>query len=760
MSRDDPEGGRSLITNPDDDAFSTLMSFKQSRAAGRTSPVQAAETQQARIHESEKFRARFRREARWTLDPTSRRMARWDIVTSVALVFTATVTPFEVCVLPAVPLKEMITDPLSWLNRFVDLIFLTDVIIQSMMRYEENGVTVYDSRKIFMHYARSWMAVDILTAIPVDMLTAVWDEANGWVAEDGSGEENPNAGTGSSAFELVRMIRLVKLGRIIRASRNFRRWQAYLGLSFSFIALIKFAILTTMMAHWLACMWILVGRSQIHTLSHGVQSAYHDDPHAAFGSNWVTKARLNDATPRQLYSVALYIALSNIFSGSSGNIVPASPLEYNMQTVMMLVGSAVWAYVITSGCGILATLDPYGVMYRHQMDELNYFAKDKNLPKEMLWKLREFLTQTQEVQRQARYDLLLDNMSERLKADAALCWARSSLMKVHYFSSGTEDGFLASAALSLKLRVFCRSEQIPVSSLLIIDRGIAARKGRIHLKGSCLGEDMILSSDRFRDLLPGIALTFVVQTALIEKRTLAELLEGFPLARKRIRWAAVRVALYRSVVSISHAAIMAKQNSGDQLDMIEAFSKCLEDQSKAYPALQEPTRRVLAKTINALSDRVEEIHLSTQAQLAGVSASVQDSVAGQERLGNQVARLLAKLDGDGSNSGNGGSSFSKVHGGDGDGSVGGGRSGSPGRPPSRKHRHRSSSRSVGIAVAMATNGAAKNGDHGRSNGHGRSGEHGRSASHLSLEERLEERDERRRSAGFAPGVASSAALQA
>jgi len=499
MSRDDPEGGRSLITNPDDDAFSTLMSFKQSRAAGRTSPVQAAETQQARIHESEKFRARFRREARWTLDPTSRRMARWDIVTSVALVFTATVTPFEVCVLPAVPLKEMITDPLSWLNRFVDLIFLTDVIIQSMMRYEENGVTVYDSRKIFMHYARSWMAVDILTAIPVDMLTAVWDEANGWVAEDGSGEENPNAGTGSSAFELVRMIRLVKLGRIIRASRNFRRWQAYLGLSFSFIALIKFAILTTMMAHWLACMWILVGRSQIHTLSHGVQSAYHDDPHAAFGSNWVTKARLNDATPRQLYSVALYIALSNIFSGSSGNIVPASPLEYNMQTVMMLVGSAVWAYVITSGCGILATLDPYGVMYRHQMDELNYFAKDKNLPKEMLWKLREFLTQTQEVQRQARYDLLLDNMSERLKADAALCWARSSLMKVHYFSSGTEDGFLASAALSLKLRVFCRSEQIPVSSLLIIDRGIAARKGRIHLKGSCLGEDMILSSDRFRD---------------------------------------------------------------------------------------------------------------------------------------------------------------------------------------------------------------------------------------------------------------------
>ena len=149
------------------------------------------------------------------------------------------------------------------------------------------------------------------------------------------------------------------------------------------------------------------------------------------------------------------------------------------------------------------------------MDELNFFARDKRLPKEMTVKLRDFFSQTQHVYRQTKYDVLLDQMSERLKAGAALCWAKASLDRVEYFVSTPrhpiEDEFLASAALSLRTRVFCRSEYISVESLIVIERGIAAKNGRIKIKGGVLGEDMVLSQDTFRDLDPGVALTFVVQ---------------------------------------------------------------------------------------------------------------------------------------------------------------------------------------------------------------------------------------------------------
>ena len=276
------------------------------------------------------------------------------------------------------------------------------------------GSWVYDNQKIFRRYARSWMLVDLITAFPIDLVTmsAPQDEAP------------------PEALQLVRMIRLVKLGRVIRASRIFKRWESYLGWSFSMIALAQFFLLVSFLAHWFSCLWILVGRNSIGMLADGVNGADWTSDHAAFGRSWLARANLEDATPGQLYGVALYVALACIFSGSGGSIVPASPLEYYVQAFMMMLGSAVWAYVVANGVSILSTLNPHKVHYRNQMDQLNFFADDKKLPKEMLVRLRDFFGQTQHVHRQSRYDELLDSMSARLKADAALCWAKNTLMRV------------------------------------------------------------------------------------------------------------------------------------------------------------------------------------------------------------------------------------------------------------------------------------------------------------------------------------------
>ena len=46
---------------------------------------------------------------------------------------------------------------------------------------------------------------------------------------------------------------------------------------------------------------------------------------------------------------------------------------------MMVLGSSIWAYIIGSACGIIATLNPHLIEYRQTMDELNYFCKDRKL---------------------------------------------------------------------------------------------------------------------------------------------------------------------------------------------------------------------------------------------------------------------------------------------------------------------------------------------------------------------------------------------
>jgi hypothetical protein len=302
----------------------------------------------------------------------------------------------------------------------------------------------------------------------------------------------------------------------------------------------------------------------------------------------------------------------------------------------------VWAYVISSGCGIIATLNPNGVQYRHTMDELNFFARDKRLPKEMTVKLRDFLSQTQSVHRMAKYEILLDKLSSRLKADAALCWARATLDRVPYFVGppGTiEDAFLASAALTLRTKVFCRSEYISVEVLTIIERGIAAKHGRIKTKGGVLGEDMVLSSDTFRDLEPAVALTFVVQVATVEKRHLEELCREFPLARKKIRMATFRIAFCRAMVALARECHRQYEARGYRMDMIEALDAVREERVKAQMTkLVEPTKRVLANTLQARGERVQTTHEQTQAALEKMQENVDEQV---RQLREDV---VAKLD--------------------------------------------------------------------------------------------------------------------
>ena len=78
----------------------------------------------------------------------------------------------------------------------------------------------------------------------------------------------------------------------------------------------QFVVLVTAMAHWLACMWVLIGRMGPKR----PEGAAELDPHMAFGYNWIDKAGMLEATPIQLYGVGLYTAFTLLFSGSGGTV--------------------------------------------------------------------------------------------------------------------------------------------------------------------------------------------------------------------------------------------------------------------------------------------------------------------------------------------------------------------------------------------------------------------------------------------------------
>ena len=85
--------------------------------------------------ESAQIRRRLKTISRSTIDPRSRFIRMWDVVTMLALVFTAFVTPFHVAFIRFSP--DVASSPIDFtLNRIIDLIFFIDIIINFFLPYQ------------------------------------------------------------------------------------------------------------------------------------------------------------------------------------------------------------------------------------------------------------------------------------------------------------------------------------------------------------------------------------------------------------------------------------------------------------------------------------------------------------------------------------------------------------------------------------------------------------------------------------------------
>lgn len=199
------------------------------KAASRTRPDSSAET--LAVYSVAKLRAK----RWWVIDPRkSRWMSTWDAVTTVALLYTAVVTPFEVAFLTAPQTwEEALHDGLFMINRVVDLVFVLDFMLQFAVMYKVEdavrGVKWVDDPKLIAHnYVHSWFLVDIFSTLP-----SLCDFVPLMMAGDGTGGDG---GTDLMIarlknFRVVRCVRLVRLMRLLRASRMFKRWETRIAIN-------------------------------------------------------------------------------------------------------------------------------------------------------------------------------------------------------------------------------------------------------------------------------------------------------------------------------------------------------------------------------------------------------------------------------------------------------------------------------------------------------------------------------------------------
>lgn len=103
--------------------------------------------------------------------------AVWDWLILILVIYTAIFTPYVAAFLlndkngTVKDAKNRYKDPLTIIDLIVDIMFIIDILINFRTTYvNKNDEVVSHPGKIAVHYFKGWFLIDVVAAIPFDLL--------------------------------------------------------------------------------------------------------------------------------------------------------------------------------------------------------------------------------------------------------------------------------------------------------------------------------------------------------------------------------------------------------------------------------------------------------------------------------------------------------------------------------------------------------------------------------------------------------------
>jgi hypothetical protein len=237
-----------------------------------------------------------------------------------------------------------------------------------------------------------------------------------------------------------------------------------------------------------------------------------------------------------------------------------TPSEALLFTALTVVSCLLNSTIVASLCDVLSNMNPEGIVFRNNMDQLNRYCRMNRLARPTRIKLREYLYRAKHVQTGNSQKELMRLLSHKLQGELSLQVNGPWLTSVP-FLQGVEMACSVRIAMTLDPMVFVPTEMLPADALYNLNRGTVVQRGSILLGGSVWGEDCILNRSDLRSP-PARALTYADVQLVTRENLLAIIYEEikggtvnskgelesvytYPLAAGKVHWTAVKLALRR-----------------------------------------------------------------------------------------------------------------------------------------------------------------------------------------------------------------------
>lgn len=587
--------------------------------------------------------ADIKKNERYLIRPDTEFMAKWDLVLLMALLFTALVTPYEVAFL------ETSMNGMFAVNRFVDFIFIIDMVINFNLIYLDNdGRPIKAKRLIAKHYLGSWFPLDFITVLPYDSLALMP------TGDEGGGQAAATSGH-AQIFRLFRVLRLLKLLRMSRAARILERWETRIGISAADAGLMGLFLFLTGINHWLACLWGLGANIQDANkytwmtawldgqegtaafcktgdwLESELQMAASnnaacEEAGCDYGLNAFYRRFEGNATfpefhcwqPEQVYAACLHWSMMTVTSIGYGDITPTNTLEYIGCVVFMLVSGVSWAMIIGRICGLAAAGDPVVKQYNSARANMDRIMEHMHVPPDLRQSIRMYMKHTKSA------------MEQRYRQDALQLLSPSLVGQItdqgSSFMTKCPVSWMVPMTIGLRSDLLKRmgtesyppKEEIPSSERMnILKKGTLAVNSPLRRIGHDLdgkrvhklimtsstnivwNEDMVLRSDDLRMHCIGRTITYV-EIDYLERSVLESVLADYPIEKKNVRTRILWLGVFRMVVYMS---------SHQHLSPIEFREKHgINHSSRRKISMTDPaTKRIIQATTNAMNERFDSL---------------------------------------------------------------------------------------------------------------------------------------------------------
>ncbi|BDA48837.1 Potassium/sodium hyperpolarization-activated cyclic nucleotide-gated channel [Coccomyxa sp. Obi] len=350
--------------------------------------------------------------------PLSNFRRYWDLTAIALTIHTVLVLPFRAAFfwdyyreLEAhhTILEQLQVDWMLATELFIDLFFLSDILLNFNTGYIADQVLVMERHLVRRHYLRTWFVLDLIASVPMDLLLR------------------------GRRFDILRLPRLLKVIRIMhyrtltQTVHDLRRTPIVSSISRFHIQILQMFLFVFIWVHWDACLQY----------------------ECACSGCWVYASGLSDRGIYEKYTWAVLKAWSETVSAGYGAQDPVTAFDCWMTTASLFTGMCIWTFLGGIVTTLLIHLNAASSEYTAKITALNQYMAHRRLPQGLRQRIRDSYEARWKAEKHFDEDEIMQELPNSLRTEVCLYTCGDLIASVPFFEDA-EEGFTTSLVTLLR----------------------------------------------------------------------------------------------------------------------------------------------------------------------------------------------------------------------------------------------------------------------------------------------------------------------